>query len=163
MTTIPDFRGTHLWDRLCWAQTALKPVQPQYRVVYEDPAEPDAPVKILSPAPEWLACALAGGIVPPIETYLADKAAEEKWTREHPGETFHYDHVGGATHPYADPIGPMTEEEAMEYLVMKDIPERVWGQPHNRPLLAIVRAEQIPTDRRNRNQWRMIDFMETAA
>jgi hypothetical protein len=159
MTSIPDFRGTHLWDRLAWAQANLTRVEPKYRCVYEDPAEPDAPVKIMVPAPEWLACALAGGILPPIETYLHDQAAEAKWTLENPGKPFSYDQVGGATHPYADPIAAMTEEEAMEYLVMKDVPQRVWGQLHNRPMFAIVRVEQIPTDRRNRNQWKLSDLL----
>ena len=32
----PDFKGTHLWDRLCWAKENLEPYQSDYRVVYED-------------------------------------------------------------------------------------------------------------------------------
>ena len=36
MTVTPDFTGTHLWDRLCWAKENLEGVQSDYRVVYED-------------------------------------------------------------------------------------------------------------------------------
>ena len=31
-------------------------------------------------------------------------------------------------HPYAEPIGAMTEEEAIEYLVQKDIPPNQYGE-----------------------------------
>ena len=54
----PDFKGTHLWDRLCWAKENLEPVQSDYRVVYEDSIDECA--KILVPDPNWMACALAG-------------------------------------------------------------------------------------------------------
>ena len=33
MTVTPDFTGTHLWDRLCWAKENLDGVQSDYRVV----------------------------------------------------------------------------------------------------------------------------------
>ena len=39
----PDFQGTHLWNRLHWAKENLEGVQTDYRVVWEDPKEPDAP------------------------------------------------------------------------------------------------------------------------
>ena len=29
----PGFKGTHLWDRLCWAKENLDGVQSDYRVV----------------------------------------------------------------------------------------------------------------------------------
>ncbi len=32
----PQFQGTHLWDRLCWAKENLEAYQSDYRVVYED-------------------------------------------------------------------------------------------------------------------------------
>ena len=61
MTTTPDFTGTHLWDRLCWAKENLEGVQSDYRVVYEDSLDECA--KILVPDPNWMACALQGGIL----------------------------------------------------------------------------------------------------
>jgi hypothetical protein len=131
----------HLWDRLVEARERLALVEPRYRVVFEDPAEPEAPCAVLVPAPEWLACALAGGILPPIETYLADQETPDGAPK---------------LHPYAGPIGPMTEEEAMEYLVMKDLPRRVWAdRTANAPRFRIVPKELVPSDRTYRNAWRL--------
>ena len=141
---IPDFRGTHLFSRLTWAKSNLDPIQPQYAVVFED--DMDAPVKILAPAPEWMACAIAGGILPPIEAYFMDKKTAD-------GEP--------KLHPYADPIGPMTEEEAIEYLIKKDIPEHVWlTNQGNSIKFVICKREQIPTNREFRNSWTLDQFKE---
>ena len=49
------------------------------------------------------------------------------------------------------------EEEAIEYLIMKDIPRRVWGKEHNRQMFRIVKKDQIPSDRSFRNAWRLPD------
>ena len=67
----PEFQGTHLWNRLHWAKDNLDGVQTDYRIVWEDPEEPDAPAKVTVPDPNWLACALQGGILPPVEVYWA--------------------------------------------------------------------------------------------
>ena len=94
---------THLWDRLAEAKSRLAPVQSKYRILFENPAEPDAPASVLCPDPNWMAAALAGGVLPPIDTYQRDRNVADGQPKEH---------------PYAEPIGPMTEEEAVEYLVM---------------------------------------------
>ena len=39
MTDTPDFQGTHLWDRLCWAKENLEPFRTEYCVVWEDHIE----------------------------------------------------------------------------------------------------------------------------
>ena len=82
----PDFQGEHLWNRLGWAKENLEMIQTDYRVVWEDPQEPDAPAKITVPDPNWMACAVQGGILPPVEVYweLAEDEAKpdfEKHTR----------------------------------------------------------------------------------
>ncbi len=131
----------HLWDRLKEARSRLEPIQSKYRVIYENPDDLDAPAAIMCPAPEWLAAAMAGGILPPIETYQRDALTPDGSAKEH---------------PYAKPIGPMTEEEAMEYLVMKDVSPAVWRDyTGNRAILKIVPMEMIPTDRTHRNAWRI--------
>jgi len=131
----------HLFDRLVDAKSRLAPVQSKYRIVFEDPAEPDAPAKVLVPDPSWLAAALAGGVLPPVGAYLRDQSVPDGEPKEH---------------PYAAPIGPMTEEEALEYLIMKDIPRRVWDDPTaNAPRFAIVPVEVIPSDRTHRMAWRL--------
>tara|TARA_R100001480_G_scaffold128922_1_gene126509 strand:+ start:711 stop:1124 length:414 start_codon:yes stop_codon:yes gene_type:complete len=132
----------HLWDRLAEAKSRLDPVQSKYRVLFEDPAAPDEPAKVLVPDPNWMACALEGDILPPIETYQRDRGVPDGQPKEH---------------PYAEPIGAMTEEEAIEYLVQKDIDPSVWRDyKGNRTILKIVPVEMIPSDRSFRNAWRIM-------
>ena len=132
----------HLWDRLAEAKTRLYPVQSKYRVLFEDPDTPDEPAKVLVPDPNWMACALEGDILPPIETYQRDRGVPDGQPKEH---------------PYAEPIGAMTEEEAIEYLVQKDIDPAVWRDyKGNRTILKIVPVEMIPSDRSFRNAWRIM-------
>ena len=108
-----------LIDRLSWASKHLKPVTPRYRVFFDDPA--DLETRELVPSRNWLACALEGGILPPVETYHRDQEN------------------GTNTHAYSDPIGPMTELEALHYLIRKDLPPRIWRDYiGNRPIISIV-------------------------
>ena len=140
----------HLWDRLAEAKSRLAPVQSKYRVLFENPAEPDAPASVLVPDPNWMAAALAGNVLPPIDTYLRDRDVPDGQPKEH---------------PYAKPIGPMTEEEAIEYLIQKDIPPQVWRDyKGNRSVMKIVPVELIPSDRSFRNAWKINQTeMELAA
>ena len=132
---------THLWDRLAEAKSRLAPVQSKYRVLFEDPSQPDAPAAVLVPDPNWMAAALAGNVLPPIDTYLRDRDVPDGQPKEH---------------PYAEPIGAMTEEEAIEYLIMKDIPPAIWRDyKGNRAILKIVPVELIPSDRSFRNAWKV--------
>jgi len=129
----------HLWERLLEAKSRLDPVQSKYRVLFEDPSEPDEPAKVLVPDPNWMAAALEGDILPPIDTYQRDRLVPDGQPKEH---------------PYAEPIGAMTEEEAIEYLIMKDIDPAVWRDYQgNRTIMKIVPVEMIPSDRTFRNAW----------
>ena len=132
----------HLWDRLAEAKSRLAPVQSKYRVLFEDPATPDEPVKVLVPDPNFMAAALAGNVLPAIDTYLRDRDVPDGEPKEH---------------PYAEPIGAMSEEEAIEYLVQKDIDPAVWRDYQgNRTIMKIVPVEMIPSDRSFRNAWRIM-------
>jgi hypothetical protein len=138
---------THLWDRLAEAKSHLTPVQSKYRVLFED--SQDEPAKVLVPDPNWMAAALAGSILPPIDTYLRDRDVPDGQPKEH---------------PYAEPIGPMTEEEAIEYLIMKDISPAVWRDYQgNRVVLKITPVELIPSDRSFRNAWKVTQDAERIA
>ena len=138
---------THLWDRLAEAKSRLAPVQSKYRVVFEDPATPDEPAKVLVPDPNWMAAALEGNILPPIDTYQRDRDVPDGQPKEH---------------PYAKPIGPMTEEEAVCYLIQKDICPSIWRDyKGNRTILKIVPVELLPSDRSFRNAWRIKQEAET--
>ena len=143
----PEFQGTHLWERLCWAKEHLEKVQSDIRVVYEDSV--DAPAKVLVPDPNWMACALQGGILPPVEVYWALQEDEAKPDFKK--------HTRGYLLHNTKPVDAMTEEQAIEYLIMKDIPQRVWRdyEKANKPRLVICRKEQLPTTRVWRNAWKI--------
>lgn len=125
-----------------------------YRVIFEDPDQPDAPAMVLVPSPNWMADAMAGKL-PPISVYWALQEAEQKAIDEGRHDGFKHDHDMWMQQFTAPRIGPLTEEEAIEYLIMKDIPRRVWGQEHNRPMFKIVTKDQVPSDRQFRNAWRL--------
>ena len=55
------------------------------------------------------------------------------------------------------PIDAMTEEQAIEYLIQKDIPMRVWQNydKANRPRMVICTKSQLPSTRLWRNSWKI--------
>jgi hypothetical protein len=151
---IPEFKNTHLFDRLCWAKENLEPIQSDYRVVYEQNI--DEPAKVLAPDPNWMACAQAGGILPPVWVYheLADDEAKPDFVKHTRGYLLHE----------TDPVEPMTEEQAIEYLIMKDVPREVWQtwNEGNKPKMVICKKEQLPSTREWRNAWRISEDLEAA-
>ncbi len=146
---IPNFQGVHLWDRLCWAKQNLKPIHTDYRVIWQDPDNLDEPCKITSPDPNWLACAKAGGILPDVRVYWALQEDESKPDFKK--------HTRGYLLHNTKPIDAMTEEQAIEYLIMKDIPQRVWRdyEKANNPRLIICNKHQLPETRMWRNAWKI--------
>ena len=151
----PKFQGTHLWERLCWAKEHLEKAQSDIRVVYEDSV--DAPAKVLVPDPNWMACALQGGILPPVESYweLAKDEAQPDFKNHTRGYLLHD----------TKPVDAMTEEEAIEYLIKKDIPQSVWKtwNKGNKPKMVICRTHQLPEHRQWRNAWQIRDDIKLAA
>ena len=132
-------------------------IEPKYRIVYEDPAFPDEPVKVVAPSPNWLEDAMAG-LLPPVWVHLQLKEDEELAIAEGRGSTFRHDEEKWMLQFTAPRIGPLTEEQAMEYLLMKDVPRRVWEDYQdgaNYTRFKIVTKEQVPADRTFRNAWRL--------
>jgi hypothetical protein len=122
--------------------------QPPFAILWEDPDDLDAPAKVTTPSPVWWAMALHGGMLPPVEVYwaLAHDEAQPGFTRHHRGHLLHD----------TPPMRALTPEEAMEYLVMKDLPPSVWRDYQgNRTILKVVPRELIPTNREHRNAWRI--------
>lgn len=126
----------------------------KYRVIFDDPDALDETTKVLVPAQQWLDEAIAGNL-PPIWVYWQLQDDENKAREEGRIESFNHDPEKHALQWRAPRIGPLTEEEAMEYLVMKDLPRKCWAEEHNRPMFKIVRTEQVPNDRQFRNAWEM--------
>ena len=63
-----------------------------------------------------MACALQGGILPMIEVYWELKKDEDK--------PDFVKHTRVTCYTNTKPIEAMTEERAIEYLIMKDIPQK---------------------------------------
>jgi hypothetical protein len=125
-----------------------------YRVIYEDPDHPEYPAMVLVPSDNWLSDAMAGKL-PPISVYWELQDDEQKAIDEGRHASFEHDKAKWEKQFTSPRIGKLTEEEAMEYLVMKDIPRRVWSVEYNRPMFKIVKTEQVPSDRQFRNAWEM--------
>jgi hypothetical protein len=123
-----------------------------YCIIFEDPDAPDEPTKVLVPSQQWLDESMAGNL-PPIWVYWQLQDDEQKAIEEGRHSTFRHNPEKHALQWTAPRIGPLTEEEAMEYLVMKDLPRKCWAEKHNRPMFKIVRTEEVPSDRQFRNAW----------
>jgi len=154
MTEI-NYSEYKLWEReIIFAQEHKDLPEPNYAIIWEDPRSPDDPMKITVPSPTWLAMAMHGGILPPVEVYWELKKDE--------AQSGFKSHTRGHLLHDTPPIPVMTEEEAMEYLVQKDIPPHVWHNYNgNRQIIKIVPRNLIPTDRSNRNAWRINQMGET--
>lgn len=134
-------------------------IEPKYRIVYDDPAFPDHPTKVVVPSPNWLEDALAGNL-PPVWVHWQLQEDEQTAIAEGRAATFAHDEEKWMLQFTAPRIGPLTEEQAMEYLLMKDVPRRVWEdyqEGANYTRFRIVAKEQVPSDRTFRNAWRLAE------
>lgn len=149
-----DYSNYKLWERESIYQEKYKDhPEPNYAITWEDPNEPDSPMKITIPSPVWLGMAMHGGILPPVEVYweLKKDEADPNFKRHTRGHLLHD----------TKPCDAMTEEEAMEYLIMKDIPPHVWySYKGNREIIRIVPRDKISINRDYRNAWRVSQIEE---
>ena len=127
-----------------------------YRIVYDDPDKLDEPTKVLIPSDEWIKNAMAGNL-PPINVYWELEDDEQKAILEGRHKNYKHDKSKFDKQFSAPRIGPLTEEEAIEYLIQKDIDPSVWRDyKGNRTIMKIVPVELIPSDRSFRNAWRIM-------
>lgn len=113
--------------------------QSQYSIVFE--SDIDEPASICAPSPAWLRMAMHGHLIPPVEVY-------HNLELDHNGTVLN----GHILHEQTIPA--MTEEEAIEYLIKKDLPRHVWADNSgNRRKFKIVKRESVPTNREYRNAW----------
>jgi hypothetical protein len=151
-----------LFNNILWAKTNLPKVEPEYCIVWE---RADGGTSVTVPAPEWMAMAMHGGLLPDIEVYHDMKV---EWEHKVTGEKV-YTQVnegmgsewkGGKVVPghglHDGPRAPaMTQEEAMEYLLQKDVPRYVWydHERSNRRKFVICPRSAVSKDRTWRNIW----------
>ena len=160
-----DHNRKDLFESVAWASENLERVLPQYSIVWENPK--GGPVAITTPSPEWLAMAIHGGLLPDIEVHhrlraeWTNDAGEVIQTRanETPGPGWKGGKIVNGWLLHAGPRAPaMTQEEAIEYILQKDVPLLVWydHETSNRRRFVICKKDQIPTNRKLRNAWSLI-------
>lgn len=158
-----------LLDRL---RNRSTPVHSAFRVVFEHGL--DTPAKVLSPDPNWMAAAMVGDILPVVESY---HNALYRLTVQFPDEEPVTANVRGINlkdaradalakgatikseiviqHDWHD--GPrakaMTEAQAVDYLIEKDIPNSVWGSSGNRQKFKVTTVNGLPKNRQHRDAW----------
>jgi len=136
----------HMIDHIKEARQQLEPYQTKYAVVYED-VDMDC-CAVMHPDPNAMAALMDGGVFPPVWVYweLAKDEAQPDFKRHHRMHLLHD----------TPREGPKTEEEALQYLIMKDVPQHIWRnyETSNSVHLKIIRREQQP-DRQFRNAWRI--------
>jgi hypothetical protein len=161
-----------LYSRLVIAKKSFAPVETRFRVAFED--DLDNGVKLLMADPNWLAAAMRGGVIPKLESY---HNSVYRLTVQFPGEQPVSANIRGIKikdakmdavakgaivksmivigHDWHD--GPrakaMTEVQAIDYLIQKDIPNSAWGGSGNRQKFKVVAKSDLPNDRKHRNAW----------
>lgn len=152
-----DWKGTKLIERIDWARDNLKRHNTEYVVVYEDVDMECA--SVLHPDPHCMAMLMHGHLMPPAWVKLKLKEDEQR-----PDFTCHSDFNGHLLHE-TKPMPPLTEEEAIEYLIQIDVPRHIWEtwNEGNRPKMVICRKSQLPATREWRNAWRIADNLGEVA
>ena len=144
-----DWKNTKHIARIEWARQNLKPFKTEYCVVFEDiDMECSA---VYHPSPNKMAALMHGGIHPP--AWVKIKLKEDE---QHPDFVKHSDWNGHLLHE-TEPMGPLTEEQAIEHLIQTDIPSSIWKtwDKGNKPKMVICRKSQLPKSRQWRSAWRI--------
>ena len=152
------WKGTKLIERIEWAKQNLKRYDTEYCVVFED--LDDEAACVMHPDPHCMAMLIHGNLMPPAWVKL--KLREDG---ERPDFVVHRSIGNDKLLHETKPIGALTEEEAIEYLITTDVPRSVWEDWNggNRPKMVICRKSQLPATREWRNAWRIADNIGEAA
>ncbi len=161
--------GTHHWCRIAKSRDEIQTVEVEHCIPYADQYDLDAPLKVCHPSPRCVAELMAGGIHPPIEAlnaqrllFVLDDGSSEVVSRldaprfraQH-GERIQHEIVVENSRAHQEAMGPLTYEQAIEWIVLKDIPVDVWGREHNSPQFWIARRDELPATRQYRNAWKL--------
>jgi len=152
------WKGTKLIDRIEWARQNLKRHDTEYCVVYEDMDNSTA--AIMHPDPHCMAMLMHGNLMPPAWVKLKLKEDSER------SDFVDHKSLGNDKLLHeTQPIGALTEEEAIEYLITTDIPRSVWENWNtgNRQTMVVCSKKQLPQTREWRDAWRIADEIGEAA
>ncbi len=164
------YDGSAHHNRVAASRDQIDTVEVRHVIAFADPYDLDAPMTFLYPDSRCVAELMAGGIHPPIEvlhglrlrlTYDDGTSTECDWraasyfraTRKVISETLLDNRIVDFV---AAP--PMTYEQAIEWIMQKDVPFEVWGKKHNRSMMAIVPRAAVLEDRTHRKSWKLKDL-----
>ncbi len=152
-----DWKKYKLNERIAWSHESLEPFVTQYRVVYED-VDMDC-AAILCPDSRFMAALMHGGLMPPVDVWHKLQEDEAR-----PDFTCHSDFRGHLLHE-TEPMRPLTEKEAVEFIIMKDVPQHIWRtwNDGNKPKIVICRLNQLPQEKEWRDAWRISNYLGEAA
>ena len=140
------WKGTKLIDRIEWARSNLKRRDTEYCIVYED-IDMDA-VFVMHPDPHCMAMLMHGHLMPPAWAKMKAREAGQ-------GYLLHE----------TEPMGPLTEEEAVEWLIQTTVPKHIWENWNsgNKPKMVICTKKQLPATREWRDAWTISEELGVAA
>jgi hypothetical protein len=142
------WEGTKLIDRIDWARENLEPIHTEYCVVYDDLNNDCA--SIMYPDPHCMAMLVHGNLMPP--AWVKYKLRQDSYS---PDFIDHKSLGNDKLLHDTKPIGPLTEEQAVEYIIVTDVPSEVWmnWDKGNRQRMVICRKDQLPASREFRDAW----------
>lgn len=159
------------------AKNQLEPAHSDFRIAFEDEEGGRDCTRIVTPDPNFLAMAMKGGIVPSVQAY---HQATYRLTVQFPNELPISAIITGLKKDAAkrdainrgavvlaevvvspdwfdaERMPALSEAEAIEYIIQKDIDYSVWGAPSNRQRFKVITADDLPTDRNARNSWELV-------
>jgi hypothetical protein len=151
----------------------VKPVEVNHCIPYNDQFDFDNTISVCHPSGWFIAELMAGGIHPPIEAFheqqllifgendaveVVRKIDAPKWRAQH-GMKGEYVIQNSRCH--LERGDSMSYDEAIEFTMMKDVPQQVWGKSHNTPQYWIIPKDML-INRTLRNSWKLIDKFESS-
>lgn len=142
-----NWRTTKLIDRIGWAKENLTRHDTEYCVVYED-IDMDT-VAVMHPDPHCMAMLMHGGLMPP--AWVKIQLQEDEKQPDFVSHKLGNGHLLDTT----EPMGPLSEEEAVEWLIQTTVPKHIWENWNsgNKPKMVICTKKQLPATREWREAW----------
>ena len=140
------------------AKDDLKPVRSKYRAVWIDER---GRFCMTAFCPHAIAALIRGWIFPCVESFMRDKKIKEAFAEKMKAEgtqekIFSWAEHGGASHPYAVPTGPMTEVQAIEYLIKQSLPSYILDDKTSNELrFVICTTDQLNESKNYREAWEL--------
>ena len=133
-------------DRIAQAKKDLQPFQTEYVVVYED-IDMNC-CGVMHPDPHAMSALMAGGVFPPVWVYweLAKDEAKPNFKK--------HTRLNLLDDTPREPA--KTEKQALEFLLMKDVPSHIWMnyKTSNSVSMVICKRDQLP-NKDFRDAWRI--------